>query len=199
MARPKVEGHKTAQDILASAQKHFLEKGFAGASINEIAKEAKVNKSLIYHHYGSKEGLWKAVKKRILEEQLGASWKSKTFDTASLGAFLDDFLSFRFYLYAEHDDLVRLMQWQRLAPQSDQLIGISELNAVYLENELKTLQEKGELRHDIPLDVINYLIFSLASNYFLDGKKFLETPLHKQNYLSIIKTMLHEFLNSKGV
>ncbi len=196
MPRPKVEPHKTAEEILASAQKHFLEKGFAGTSINDVAKGAKINKSLIYHHYGSKEALWKAVKQRILEEQLGRSGKSKTFDTTSFETFLDDFLSFRFYLYANHPELVRLMQWQRLAQKSDLLIGIPGSNVVYFEKELKELQEKQELRKDIPLEIINYLIFSLASNYFLDGEKFIKTQAQQQEYLKTIKEMLHGFLKS---
>lgn len=43
------------QKILKSAIKIFANKGFDGARVDEIAKEASVPKSLIYYHFKSKE------------------------------------------------------------------------------------------------------------------------------------------------
>src|SRR5690242_1636043 len=37
--------------ILNAALTVFIQKGFAGASISDIAKLAKINQSLIYHHF----------------------------------------------------------------------------------------------------------------------------------------------------
>ncbi len=52
-------GKNTTKDtILKSALKVFVEKSFAGSSINRIAKTAGINQSLIYHHFDSKEDLW---------------------------------------------------------------------------------------------------------------------------------------------
>lgn len=190
MARPKVEFHKTAEDILISAQKHFLEKGFSGTSINDIAKDANINKSLIYHHYGSKEGLWKAVKKHILEQQMGINWDEVSFATSSLKDFLEDFITFRFNLYGDHPELVRLMGWQRLEPQGEDLSGVSHPKAIHLEKEILELQEKGEIRKDISLEIINYMIFSSASNGFMDNAKFLKSKKGQEEYLKVIKEAL---------
>lgn len=52
------------QRILETARKVFAEKGFDGARVDEIAKEAGVPKSLIYYHFPSKEA--------ILEELMNA-------------------------------------------------------------------------------------------------------------------------------
>ncbi len=65
---PHTPSHKTAELILQTAKKQFLEKGYDGTSINDVANDAKINKSLIYHHFGSKQDLWKAVKSQILEQ-----------------------------------------------------------------------------------------------------------------------------------
>ena len=46
---------------MASATEVFVEKGFSGARVDEIARRAKANKAMIYYHFGSKEGLYKAV------------------------------------------------------------------------------------------------------------------------------------------
>jgi len=47
--------------ILKSATAEFADKGFAGARMDEIARQAKINKAMIYYHIGDKESLYNAV------------------------------------------------------------------------------------------------------------------------------------------
>ena len=58
---------KTREMILDGALSEFAEKGFDGARIDEIALRAGVNKNLLYHHYGSKDGLFTALLERTYE------------------------------------------------------------------------------------------------------------------------------------
>ncbi len=51
----------TLKRILATARKEFSNKGLAGARVEDIAQDAGVTKQLVYHYYGSKEGLFVAV------------------------------------------------------------------------------------------------------------------------------------------
>lgn len=52
----------TAREALLEAAAHeFAENGFRGASVSRIAKRTGVTQPLINHHFGSKEGLWRAV------------------------------------------------------------------------------------------------------------------------------------------
>jgi TetR/AcrR family transcriptional regulator len=51
----------TRESLLGSATEAFAEKGFSGARVDEIAQRAHANKAMIYYHFGSKEGLYKAV------------------------------------------------------------------------------------------------------------------------------------------
>jgi len=51
----------TMKRLLAAARVEFAKKGLAGARVEEIAREAGVTKQLVYHYYGSKEGLFVAV------------------------------------------------------------------------------------------------------------------------------------------
>lgn len=47
--------------ILKSATKEFADKGFAGARMDKIARQAKINKATIYYHIGDKEALYNTV------------------------------------------------------------------------------------------------------------------------------------------
>ena len=47
--------------ILDSATKVFMESGFSGARVDEIARRAGANKAMIYYHFGSKQDLYRAV------------------------------------------------------------------------------------------------------------------------------------------
>jgi len=52
---------KTIRRILDAAAKIFSESGFEGARMDEIAKQAKINKAMIYYHIGDKKTLYAQV------------------------------------------------------------------------------------------------------------------------------------------
>ena len=47
--------------ILDAARKVFLEKGLAGARMQDIANEACLNKALLHYYYRSKEKLFQTI------------------------------------------------------------------------------------------------------------------------------------------
>jgi TetR/AcrR family transcriptional regulator len=51
--------------LLNAATQVFMESGFAGARVDEIARRAKANKAMIYYHFRSKKGLYRAVLLRL--------------------------------------------------------------------------------------------------------------------------------------
>ena len=54
-------------DILAAAEHEFAAAGFAGGRIERIASRARVNKQLLFHYFGSKDGLYAAAVQSLLE------------------------------------------------------------------------------------------------------------------------------------
>jgi AcrR family transcriptional regulator len=56
---------RTARDshaaILQAAALEFSERGFDAARVDRIAARARLNKAMIYYHFGSKDGLYLAV------------------------------------------------------------------------------------------------------------------------------------------
>ncbi len=57
--------------ILQTAIKIFAEKSFEGSRIDEIAREAKVPKSLIYYHFKSKDEILEVLTTNFINEYLG--------------------------------------------------------------------------------------------------------------------------------
>jgi AcrR family transcriptional regulator len=47
--------------IVEAAEQVFLEKGYEGGSLDDVARRAKASKATIYAHYGNKVGLFRAI------------------------------------------------------------------------------------------------------------------------------------------
>ena len=54
------------EPILAAAEKLFSEHGFAAVSMRQIGDEADVSKANIFHHFGTKDKLYRTVIQRII-------------------------------------------------------------------------------------------------------------------------------------
>ena len=120
----------TRRKIAKSAIKLFVKQGFAATSISQIAQKAKINQSLIYHHFGSKEALWKYAKKVISKKQtdMGTTFLTAPSATLSLEELIHQLLSLRFSAYDKNPDLVRMISWQLLEPEGRNLLGTGSYN-----------------------------------------------------------------------
>jgi AcrR family transcriptional regulator len=68
------------ESILDAATEVFMESGFSGARVDEIARRAKANKAMIYYHFGSKQDLYRAVLLRLFGEVLAEIARLKASD-----------------------------------------------------------------------------------------------------------------------
>ena len=69
--RERSDGRETREAILAAAAEEFAAKGFALGSVRAICARAGVNSALASRYFGSKEGLYRTVAKRLFGD-LGA-------------------------------------------------------------------------------------------------------------------------------
>ena len=58
---------RTTAAILDAAERHFLDRGFQAAKVDEIADDADVAVGSVYNHFASKEGLYGALLERALD------------------------------------------------------------------------------------------------------------------------------------
>lgn len=72
--------------LLAAAAEQFAKYGPRGTRVQDIVKAAGVNERMIYHHFGSKDGLYAAVmrEQRIL---LGDAWTPALVKAAGLDPY----------------------------------------------------------------------------------------------------------------
>src|SRR3954468_9786639 len=61
MSRPATAAIPSADRILMSALKLFSCKGYDATSVREICEAAGITKPTLYHFYGSKEGVYRAL------------------------------------------------------------------------------------------------------------------------------------------
>jgi AcrR family transcriptional regulator len=96
---------RTQRRILDAARRIFATRGIDGARVDAIAARAGTNKRMLYHYFGSKDGLFRAVLRQRLAD------RSPTSIPARVGperlADLQDRL-------AAQPDYVRLLMWEAL-------------------------------------------------------------------------------------
>jgi len=97
---------RTRERILSAALKEFAAKGFAGARVDVIAKRAAINKRMLYHYFGDKEDLFKAVLRRKISER--QSWAE------NLSGDPAESLQFWFEAACKDVDWVRMLEWEAL-------------------------------------------------------------------------------------
>ena len=63
--KPEQNGKAVRDRLLDAALRLFARKGFEAASVREIVKAADVTRPMLYHHFGSKEGLYRELVERL--------------------------------------------------------------------------------------------------------------------------------------
>jgi len=57
----RISGEERRKQIIEAARAVCAEKGFAGTTLNDIAAEAGISRSLVVQHFGTKEGVYEAL------------------------------------------------------------------------------------------------------------------------------------------
>ena len=70
MATQAERREKTRASIIKAAWRIFGERGFAAATMDDIATGARVAKGAVYHHFATKEALFEAVFDQVSQELL---------------------------------------------------------------------------------------------------------------------------------
>lgn len=163
MSTKRRDPEATRQSIIDSASALFLKKGFGETSVTDIAKHAKVTKSLIHHHFGSKDDLWQAVKAQTFGSYFETQKKMLEESPASMNLLVDS-VRLYFRIFVSNPDFNRLIFWNHLENTRftmDEATNVMQLGTA----KIVELQARGELRDDVPAVHVLITFLSLIEHW----------------------------------
>ncbi len=149
---------RTRRRILDAALQEFSARGFAGARVGGIARRAKANKRMLYHYFGDKEGLFRAVLRHKVSERLNQiEAKAPQDDLASS-------LPLWFKQNCQDTEWVRLLAWESLQTTGDRVLDEDERLRITREavGRIRKKQSAGRLRKDVPAAQLQLAKVSLS-------------------------------------
>lgn len=183
---PRKRADPTRKRILRAARQLFVKKGFAGTSISNIATTAKVNHSLIFHHFTNKAELWRAVKMDVIKSYENA--KIHAIDAnKGVSYCIRQVVMQLMGLYTAHPDLQRILAWQQLESDRTDLIATSSTSHDTWMQTIKELQQRGEINPELDVRLVMIMISSCLNGVFRIPdfqKKF--PGITQQAYLDLI-------------
>ena len=134
---------RSRERIIVAALKEFAAKGFAGARVDAIARRANINKRMLYHYFGDKEELFKAVLRRKISER--QAWAD------SLSGDPEESLPFWFEAACKDSDWVRLFQWEALQGNWQKVIDEKERSEIAEKGlqRIRQRQARGQISADL--------------------------------------------------
>lgn len=165
--RPRSSG-KTKETILAAARVEFCEHGLAGARVDAIAERAQANKRLLYHHFGNKEELYRAVLMDAYAE-IRAGERELNLDALSPEEAMDRLVRFTFRHFLANPWFTSLLATENLqnAAFLKTLPDIPTLHSPFvgqIERILENGRREGIFRDGI--DPVQLYISIAALGYF---------------------------------
>lgn len=70
LSRRQQYSDETREALLTAAKAQFMERGFAGTALSQVAADAQVTRGAVYHHFKDKRDLFAAVFERTEAEKM---------------------------------------------------------------------------------------------------------------------------------
>lgn len=161
-ARKPRDGEQTRENILSAAEQVFAERGFDGASLRDLADAAGVTRSLIHHHFGSKEDLWLAVADHLFADY--GAHQAEILERPSLEIEgLEESARALFAFLQRNPNFVRLHAWSNASDAAQPSTQTLALRGV---QKLREMQKQGRLRDDIDPASALIALFNLVEHWF---------------------------------
>jgi AcrR family transcriptional regulator len=181
--RPK-KNLTTQESLLEAAEIVFAKSGYDGATVQRIAKQAKCYESLIYYHFGSKDGLFTLVLENAYRKLIDAEL-ALDLDFEDPEDALEKIILFQWQYYQANPELIILLNTENLLKGQHlaKLKTIKELLPPAISNIEKAVASgirKQLFRDDI--DIVDLYLAMMGLGYFYLSNRytlsaFLDRPL----------------------
>lgn len=178
----------TRGKILKAALSLFMQHGFAGTSMGMLAEKAKINQTLIFHHFGNKQKLWQHVKASMINNIETSPINP---EPNSLKAFLEEVIKQRLMIYSQCPNLRKLIRWQKLDVSSKNLNLLGTLNTAITplqwQDPITFLQSKNLINPKLKKELILFWLIS-STDAILDDDLglFKSNPKNQKIYVDML-------------
>ncbi len=160
--------------LLDAARAEFAAKGLMGARVDAIARQAGLNKQLVYHYFGSKEELYRAVLERVYAA-IRAQERALSLGDLPPAQAMAKLIGFSFDYLAAHPDFIALLNDEN-GHGARHLAGsprVADMHSPLLALIRRTLRRgavQGTLRGDVDPLQLYVSIAGLAYFYFSNNR-----------------------------
>ncbi|WP_086665902.1 TetR/AcrR family transcriptional regulator [Lentzea kentuckyensis] len=152
----------TRQALVDSAVDLFTKRGYAGTSLDEVVKRARVTKGALYHHFSGKQALFEAVFAQVETRSIesltavvtseGDAWETAV---AGLRAYVRKCLEPEYQRIIVHEAPV-VMGWERWREAEE------HFSFGLLRTAVQLLVDAGEIE-EAPVEIMARLLFGALS------------------------------------
>jgi AcrR family transcriptional regulator len=180
--RTQEESEKTKERVLTVALEVFARAGFASANLRKIAELAGTTHSLIRHHFGSKEDLWRAVVDYGLQLHIDSLKEvNKSLDSSDPVEIYKRFITAYVAIVAKHPELSQILNYEsnRSREHIDYLIERQNIIHEIVQPIFKQVQSCGyfqEYDHDSFFVYLSALVVTPFARYAF-SKKLLKNDV----------------------
>jgi AcrR family transcriptional regulator len=197
------KGLRTAVSILDAAEPLFARHGYAGTSLRSIAGAAGLQEPGIYNHFDSKQAIYSAVLRRVLDS-IGGPLSERLAHARTLPEFIElpalliDLLAARPHAAAL---LQRAMREEAQLPGNEVLhYWLTELFNTGLEGVREMSGEAAAGRDVLAINLL--AIFNIVTGYFVSQPAFdalCAGDLYSEESLNRQKQLLHRVIRAMMV
>lgn len=176
----------TREAIMEAAEEIFADEGFDGARVDAIAAKSGYNKSLIFHYFGDKHELYRAIIKRLkarlhvtfLGPMLSFVQSSDDMSVERMRLFLEMSIECYLSFLTENPRMLRIMAWEAAEYWQTFLSTIdSELEqqraSIYCMGDfLRRGQEAGIVNQQLDIRFLICLIGDMCTTYLLNRPRY---------------------------
>lgn len=165
MARIR-DAEKTRHAIVMAARQEFLEKGYAGARMESIARTAGVKKELIYHYFEGKEAIFNEVRQQQNVDALAASRTDDHMLSVTDPLAQPDMLFvWRFQRALDNPEWVRFVTWEAAQGQETGIPGEEKRRGTIARSvgAIRSAQRDGRLADGLDPKLLQLAVFALAN------------------------------------
>lgn len=183
-AARKRNPEKTKQKIHQAALAEFTEHGYGGARVDSIAERAGVNKRMLYHYFGSKDGLFLYVLEQAYDE-IRSNEERLELENLSPTAAIEELVIFTVNYFVKHPEFVRLLNNENLY-QAEHIKRSRKIRRIHspfvqlISDVLRRGEQQGVFRKDV--DPVQFYITVASVAYFYFSNIHTLSTIFGQNF-----------------